>query len=76
MLPHIEAPSIAGSAVARFGPIVVKNVLNLLAMIDVSHHCIQNALVIHLDTFSYFVTVFKTFHLLFASPLFATNNEE
>ena len=38
MLPHIapiEAPSTAGSALARFDPIVAKNVLNLLAMIDV-----------------------------------------
>ena len=32
----MEAPSTAGSALARFGPIVAKNVVNLLAMIDVS----------------------------------------
>ena len=79
ILSPIEASSTAGSALARFGPIVAKNVLNLLAMIDVSDissplhsKCLGNSF----GHIFLFITVFKTFHVLFASPLFATNNEE
>ena len=82
MLPHIIAyrsTSTAGSALAIFGPIVAKNVLHLLAMIDVSdissplhYACFDNSF----GQIVLFITAFKTFHVLSASPLFATNNEE
>ena len=68
-----------GSTLARFGPIVAKHVLHLLAMIDVSDissplhsKCLGNSF----GHIFLFITVFKIVHVLFASPLFATNNEE